>query len=598
MPSEVVAPEKILGIDLGTSNSAASVMSKGKPMLIQSADGITTGGKAFPSVVAFTKDGKLIVGEQARRQAVSNPEGTITAFKRKMGTDYRYKVWGREYAPQAISALLLEKIKKDAEDKIGSSIQKAVITVPAYFNDGQRQATKEAGSQAGLDVVRILNEPTAASLAYGLDKAGDHSVLVFDFGGGTLDVTILHFGGGVFEVKSTSGDTQLGGTDMDNVLVDYFLDTIAGESNIDLKSDSLAVARLLESAEKAKIELSSLEKTEVNVPFLAHVKGQSFNFRHVLTRGKLEELVASIIERCRRPTLQALSDSKLKLEDIDHVILVGGPTRMPIVQKFVEDLLKKRPEKGIDPMEVVASGAAIQGAVLAGEIRDILLLDVTPLSLGIETFGGLMNVIISRNTTIPTKAGELFTTAVDNQTRILVHVLQGEREMAADNWTLGRFSIDVDAETAGQPRVGVQFSIDTDGILHVLARDTKTGKENVVRMQSAVDISDARVEQMVKESVEHAKEDMSKRQIIELKMGAEQALQATVQGLKDQGHALTPEEVKAIEQAVAKMKTEILSEDYDRVKAAFDNLDKSTQRLANIMFQEVTKKTAEKSVPT
>ncbi len=578
--------ERIIGIDLGTSNSAAAVITSGKPEIIRGAEGKTLHGKAFPSVVAFMKDGGVIVGELARRQAVANPEATITAFKRKMGTHHVYNVFGKEYTPQEISSLLLKKIKADAGAFLGESISKAVITVPAYFNDSQRSATKRAGELADLEVVRIINEPTAASLAYGLDRRGPRrKVLVFDLGGGTLDVTILEFGGGVFEVKSTSGDTQLGGTDMDRILVLHVLDEFRGRTKIELSTDPMAVARVREAVELAKIKLSTEEEAEIDIPFVAHSESLSMRLR----RSELEQLVGPIVNRCRGPLLQALSDAKLKPSDVDNVILVGGPTRMPVVRRFVEEIMGKEAEKGIDPMECVAIGAAIQGAVLTGELQDILLLDVTPLSLGIETFGGLMNVIIGRNTTIPTRAGEMFTTAVDNQREVLIHVLQGERELAEDNFSLGKFSIELEPASAGVPRIGVQFTIDADGILHVLARDVRTGKESVVKIKSAVDVSDEHVQQMVKESVEHALQDVQQRQWIETKLNAETILRATSRGLAECGGKLDEKEVEAIQEAVKEVYAMMETNDIVKLKGATEKLDKATQRLAAIMFEQVVK---------
>lgn len=433
---------KIIGIDLGTSNSAAAALIGGKPTIIPSAEGATVGGKAFPSYVAFTKDGEKLVGEPARRQAVSNPEGTVYAIKRKMGTDYKVTIRGKTFTPQQISAFILQKIKQDAEAFLGERVEKAVITVPAYFNDNQRQATKDAGTIAGLDVVRIINEPTAASLAYGLDKVEEsQKILVFDLGGGTLDCTIMDFGQGVFEVVSTSGDTQLGGTDMDNAIVDYLVSEFKKEYGIDLKNDKMAMQRLREAGEKAKIELSTTLTTDINLPFLTADASGPKHFTHAITRAKLEQLVSPIVNRCGHSVEQALKDAKLTPNDIHKIILVGGPTRMPIVQKFVEDYVGKKIERGIDPMECVAMGAAIQAGVLSGEVKDLVLLDVTPLSLGIETLGGVLTRLIERNTTIPTKKSQVFTTAEDNQTSVEVHVLQGERAMARDNVTLGRFHL-------------------------------------------------------------------------------------------------------------------------------------------------------------
>ena len=435
---------KIIGIDLGTSNSAAAAMIGGKPTIIQAAEGTSIGGKAFPSVVAFTREGQLIVGEPARRQMISNPEGTIVAAKRKMGTDFKFNVFGKDYTPQQVSSFILQKVKRDAEAFLGDTVDKAVITAPAYFNDNQRQATKDAGEIAGLQVVRIINEPTAASLAYGLDKLQkDLKILVYDFGGGTLDVTVMEMGGGVFQVKSTSGDTQLGGTDMDNNIVDYVLQEFKKQSGLDIRNDKAAMMRVRDAAEKAKIELSNVVTTEINLPFLAYdsatgPKNLVLNF----SRSKLEELLRPIVEKCKSPMLQALQDAKLAPPDIDKIILIGGPTRMPMVRQFVATVMGKEPERGVDPMEAVAMGAAIQGAIIAGDVAtDILLVDVTPLTLGVEVLGGLKEPLIERNTTIPTKKSKVFTTAPDYQTAVTIHVVQGERSMAADCVSLGMFNL-------------------------------------------------------------------------------------------------------------------------------------------------------------
>ena len=433
---------KIIGIDLGTSNSAAATIEAGRPVVIPSAEGtVVGGGKAFPSYVAFDKDGNLLVGEPARRQAVSNPENTITAFKRKMGTKEKISLGGKEYTPQQLSAFLLQKIKKDAEAFLGEPVKKAVITVPAYFNDSQRQATKDAGAIAGLEVDRIINEPTAASLAYGIDKAGqEEKILVFDFGGGTLDVTVMDFGEGVFEVKATSGDTELGGTDMDESLTDYLAEQFKKENGIDLREDKTALQRLKEAAEKAKIELSSTLETDINLPFISADSAGPKHLTIRISRAQLEELIGPIVKKCQGPLEQALKDAKLTSQEVTKIIMVGGPTRMPIVQKFIEDYVGKKIERGVDPMECVALGAAIQGGILSGETKDVLLLDVTPLTLGIETLGGVMTPLIERNTTIPTSKNQIFSTASDNQPAVDIHILQGERPMAADNRTLGKLS--------------------------------------------------------------------------------------------------------------------------------------------------------------
>ncbi|MDD5174784.1 MAG: molecular chaperone DnaK, partial [Candidatus Omnitrophica bacterium] len=484
---------KVIGIDLGTSNSAAAYMEAGRPVIIPSAEGAgVASGKAFPSFVAFTKDGQKLVGEPAKRQASINPEGTVFAAKRKMGTDFKYKIYGKEYTPQQISAFILAKIKQDAENYLGDKINEAVITCPAYFNDNQRQATKDAGEIAGLKVLRIINEPTAACLAYGLDKAGkEQKIMVFDLGGGTLDVTTLEMGwddehkAATFEVISTSGDTQLGGTDMDNAMVDYIVKEFKKETGIDLKNDKMAMQRVREAAEKAKVELSSTITTDINLPFITADQTGPKHLTMTLNRAKVEELVAPIIEKCRGPIERALTDAKLTAKNIDRIILVGGPTRMPIVQKFVEDYVGKKIERGVDPMECVALGAAIQASIMRGETKDVLLLDVTPLSLGIETLGGVCTRLIERNTTVPTKKSQIFSTAADNQTAVTVRVLQGERKMAEGNVELGRFDlVGIPPAPRGVPQIEVTFDIDANGIVHVNAKDLGTGKEQSIKISA------------------------------------------------------------------------------------------------------------------
>ncbi len=579
---------KIIGIDLGTSNSAAAVMMGGRPTIIPSAEGTTLGGKAFPSYVAFTKDDQLLVGEPARRQAVSNPEGTVYAIKRKMGTNYKVTIHGKEFTPQQISAFILQKIKRDAEAFIGEKVEKAVITVPAYFNDNQRQATKDAGTIAGLEVVRIINEPTAASLAYGLDKLGKElKILVFDFGGGTLDVTIMDFGGGVFEVKSTSGDTQLGGTDMDNTLTSYVAGEFKKDTGIDLTNDRTAMQRIREAVEKAKIELSTTLTSDINLPFISADASGPKHLTMTLTRAKLEDLVRPIVDRCRHPMEQALSDAKMTPKDVDRIILVGGPTRMPMVSKFVEDFVGKEAEHGVDPMECVAVGAAIQGGILAGEVKDILLLDVTPLSLGVETLGGVMTKLIERNTTIPTKKTQIFSTAADFQTAVTIHVLQGERAMASDNISLGMFNLEgIPPAPRGVPQIEITYDIDVNGILSVSAKDLATKKEQKITITASTKLSSDDKERMVKDSEKYAEEDKKRREAVEIRNNAESMIYTAEKTKSDLQDKISKEQVDRLDRALAELKESLKGEDTAKIKASSENLGKVLQEIGTQVYQQ------------
>jgi molecular chaperone DnaK len=580
---------KIIGIDLGTSNSAAAFLEGGRPAIIPSAEGTTVGGgKAFPSYVAFTKDGQLLVGEPARRQAVTNAEGTVYAFKRKMGTDHKYKIWGKEYTPQQLSAFLLQKIKRDAEAFLGEKVEKAVITVPAYFNDNQRQATKDAGKIAGLDVVRIINEPTAASLAYGLDKAGkNQKILVFDLGGGTLDVTIMDFGEGVVEVLSTSGDTQLGGTDMDSAMTEYIAGEFQKENGLDIHKDKMAMQRVRDAAEKAKIELSNVLETTVNLPFLTATSTEGpKHLTLTVSRAKLEELIRPIIQRCRGPLEQAMKDAKLTKDSVDKVVLVGGPTRMPVVQKFVEDLVGKKIERGVDPMECVAVGAAIQGGVLGGEVKDILLVDVTPLSLGVETKGGIFTKLIERNRTIPTREKQIFTTASDSQSSVEIKVLQGERPMASDNVALGTFMLTgIPPAPQGIPQIEVTFDIDVNGILNVTARDTATNKKQGITISASNKLSKDEVDRMVREAQSFADKDKQRAEGVEVRNKAESLCFEAERLLKELGSKASDDEKKEISDRVAAVREELGKKDSTEVKAKADALTESIHKLSVRLYQ-------------
>ena len=587
---------KIIGIDLGTTNSEVAVVETGKPTIIKSAEG----QPYFPSVVAFTKDGEMLVGETAKRQAVTNPEGTVHRIKRKMGTSEKTNIRDKNYTPEQISAFILQKIKKDAEDFLGNKITDAVITVPAYFNDDQRQATKDAGKIAGLNVKRIINEPTAASLAYGLDKEGDQKIAVYDFGGGTFDITLMEVGEGVFEVLSTNGDTQLGGSDMDQAFVDYLSGEFKKKHNIDLKRDPKSFQRLIEAAEKAKMELSSTLQTDINLPYITVVDNVPKHLDTKVTRAKFEEIIGSFVDKTEKPCKQALKDAKLKAGDIDHVVLIGGTTRMPLVKKKVEDIFGKKPKRDVDPMECVAIGAAIQAGILSGDIdKDIVLLDVTPLTLSVETLGGVATELIPRNTTVPTKKSKIFSTAADNQPSVEINVLQGERSMAADNKSLGRFHLDgILPAPKRLPQIEVAFDIDADGILNVSAKDMGRGKEQSIRITGSTKLSDEEINRMKKEAEEHEEEDKKRKEKVEIRNTGDSlahSAQKTLDELKDK---LSDDDKENIEKALKELREALAGDDTDKIKGKTDALTQIIQKASTAIYQQAAQQAQQQQAGT
>ena len=573
---------KIIGIDLGTTNSCVAVIEGGEPVVIANAEGMRT----TPSVVAFSKTGERLVGQVAKRQAITNPDRTISSIKREMGSNYKVSVDGKDYTPQEISAIVLQKLKADAEAYIGSSVTEAVITVPAYFTDAQRQATKDAGRIAGLDVKRIINEPTAAALAYGVDKENDQKVMVYDLGGGTFDVSVIEMGDGVQEVLATAGNNRLGGDDFDQRVMDYICDTFKAESGIDLKNDKMAMQRVKEAAEKAKIDLSGMTTTDINLPFITADATGPKHFETTLTRAKFNELTADLVEKTMVPVRQALADSGLTAGEINKVLMVGGSSRIPAVQEAVKNFIGKEPFKGINPDECVAVGAAIQGGVLGGDVKGLLLLDVTPLSLGIETMGGVSTKVIDRNTTIPTKKSQIFSTAADGQTSVEVHVLQGEREFARDNKTLGVFHLDgIAPAPRGIPQIEVTFDIDANGIVHVSAKDLGTGKEQSITITSNTNMSKEDIEKAVQEAEQYAAEDKKRREEVDIVNGADQMVYTTEKMLTDMGDKLTDEEKADIRAGIDALKSEVEKKDIEAIKAKQEELQQKVYAVSEKIYK-------------